>query len=98
MKRKRFTEGQIISILEEHEAGAGVPDLARRDGVAENSVYRWKSKYGGIEVSGRNQRRSLDFVADQWSRASARRLSGVKRMYMGTSINHDIQTFPDVTH
>ena len=51
MKSKRFTEEQITSILKEHEAGARVPDLARRHGVAENSIYRWKSKYGGMEVS-----------------------------------------------
>ena len=51
MKRKRYTEEQIISILKEHEAGASIPDLARRHGIAENTVYRWKSKYGGMEVS-----------------------------------------------
>jgi len=51
MKRKRFTEEQIISILKEHEAGARVPDLSRHHGVAENTIYRWKSKYGGLEVS-----------------------------------------------
>jgi putative transposase len=51
MKRKRYTEEQIISILKEHEAGATVPDLPRRHGVAENTIYRWKSRYGGMEVS-----------------------------------------------
>ena len=51
MKRKRYTEEQIISILKEHEAGASVPDLSRRHGVAENTIYRWKSKFGGMEVS-----------------------------------------------
>ena len=51
MKRKRYTEEQIISILKEHEAGASVPELARRHGVAENTLYRWKSKFGGMEVS-----------------------------------------------
>ena len=45
MKRKRYTEEQIISILKEHEAGASVPDIARRHGVAENTIYRWKSKF-----------------------------------------------------
>jgi putative transposase len=44
MKRKRYTEEQIISILKEHEAGATVPDLPRRHGVAENTIYRWKSR------------------------------------------------------
>lgn len=51
MKRKRFTEEQIISILKEHEAGARVPDLARRHGVAENSIYRRKSKFGVVACS-----------------------------------------------
>jgi len=51
MKRKRYTEEQIISILKEHEAGASVPELSRRHGVAENTIYRWKSKYGGMEGS-----------------------------------------------
>jgi len=41
MKHKRYTEEQIISILKEHEAGASVPELARRHGVAENTLYRW---------------------------------------------------------
>jgi putative transposase len=48
MKRKRYTEEQIVSILKEHEAGSSVPDLSRRHGVAENTIYRWKSKYGGM--------------------------------------------------
>ena len=51
MKRKRFTEEKIISILKEHEGGARVLDLARYHGVSENTIYRWKSKFGGMEVS-----------------------------------------------
>ena len=60
MKRKRYTEEQIISILKEQEAGASVPDLARRHGVAENTIYRWKSKYGGMEVSEAKRLRALE--------------------------------------
>jgi len=60
MKRKRYTEEQIISILKEHEAGASVPDLARRYGVAENTIYRWKSKFGGMEVSEARRLRELE--------------------------------------
>jgi len=44
MKRKRYSQEQIISILKEHQAGASMPDLARRHGVVENTIYRWKSK------------------------------------------------------
>ena len=50
MKRKRYTEEKIISILKEHDAGASVPDLSRRHSIVENTIYRWKSKYGGLEV------------------------------------------------
>ena len=60
MKRKRYTEEQIISILKEHEAGASVPDLARRHGVVENTIYRWKSKFGGMEVSDAKRLRELE--------------------------------------
>lgn len=51
MKCKRYSEEQINSILKEHQAGASVPDLARRHGVVESSIYRGKSKYGGKELS-----------------------------------------------
>lgn len=50
MKRKRFSEEQIIGVLKEHEAGAKMGDLARRHGVTEGTLYRWKSKYGGMSV------------------------------------------------
>lgn len=60
MKRKRYTEEQIISILKEHEAGASVPDLARRHGVVENTIYRWKAKFGGMEVSEAKRLRELE--------------------------------------
>lgn len=60
MKRKRFTEEQIITILKENEAGATVVDLARHHGVAENTLYRWKSKYGGMEVSDAKRLRALE--------------------------------------
>ena len=51
MKRKRYIEEQIISILKEHQAGASAPDLARRHSVVENTIYHWKPKYGCMEVS-----------------------------------------------
>jgi len=60
MKRKRYTEEKIISILKEHEAGASVPDMARRYGIAENTIYRWKSKFGGMEVSEAKRLRELE--------------------------------------
>ena len=51
MKRKRHSEEQTVPILNEREAGASAADLARKHGVAERPVHRWKSKYGGMTVS-----------------------------------------------
>ena len=51
MKRARFTEEQIIGVLKEHEAGARTADLARKHGVSEATLYNWKAKYGGMDVS-----------------------------------------------
>ena len=51
MKRGRFTEEQIIGVLKEHEAGAKTADLARKHGVSEATLYNWKAKYGGMDVS-----------------------------------------------
>jgi putative transposase len=60
VKRKQYREEKIISILKEHEAGASVPDLARRHGVAENTIYRWKAKFGGMDVSDAKKLRALE--------------------------------------
>ncbi len=49
--KRRFTEEQIIGILHEQEAGGTVKEITRRHGVSEQSFYRWKAKYGGLEVS-----------------------------------------------
>jgi len=57
---KRYSEEQIISIFKEHEADASVPDLARRHGIAENTIYRQNSKYGGVEVSQTKRLRDLE--------------------------------------
>jgi putative transposase len=54
MKRARFTEDQIIGVLKEHETGAKTADLARKHGVSEETLYNWKAKYGGMDVSEAN--------------------------------------------
>jgi putative transposase len=60
MKRKRFSEEQIITVLREHEAGAKTADLARKHGISEATLYNWKAKYGGLEVSEARRLRSVE--------------------------------------
>jgi putative transposase len=60
MKRVRFTEEQIIGVLKEHEAGAKTADLARRHGVSEATLYNWKAKYGGMDVSEAKRLKQLE--------------------------------------
>ena len=51
MKASRFNEEQIIGILREQEAGAKTADICRKHGISSATFYKWKSKYGGLEVS-----------------------------------------------
>ncbi|WP_271595897.1 IS3 family transposase [Bradyrhizobium sp. CCBAU 25360] len=60
MKRARFTEEQIIAVLKEHEAGAKTADLARKHGVSEATIYNWKAKFGGMDVSEAKRLRALE--------------------------------------
>lgn len=73
MKRSRFSEEQIISILKQAEGGLPLPELVRQHGICEGTYYRWKSKYGGLELSEAKRLRQLEeenrrlkrLVADQ---------------------------------
>ena len=60
MKRKRFSEEQIIAALKEHEAGATVVEISRRMGITPATLYRWKNKFGGMEVSEAKRLRQLE--------------------------------------
>ncbi|OKO72649.1 transposase [Bradyrhizobium sp. NAS96.2] len=51
MKRGRFSEEQILEILKEHDAGVSVADLCRKHGISDVSIYKWKAKFGGMEMS-----------------------------------------------
>ncbi len=60
MKRKRFSEEQIVAVLREHEAGMKTADLARKHGISEATLYNWKAKYGGLEVSEARRLKALE--------------------------------------
>ena len=60
MKGNRFNEEQIIGVLREHEAGAKTPEVCRRHGISDATFYKWKAKYGGLEVSEAKRMRSLE--------------------------------------
>ena len=60
MKRKRFTTDQITAALKEHAAGVPATEICRRLGIADNTFYRWKSKYGGMEASAARRLKELE--------------------------------------
>jgi len=60
MKQSRFSEEQIIGLLREHEAGAKTADVCRNHGISSATFYKWKSKYGGLEVSDARRLKTLE--------------------------------------
>lgn len=60
MKRSRFSEEQIIAVLKEQEAGIATGEVCRRHGISSATFYKWKSKYGGLEVSDARRLRQLE--------------------------------------
>lgn len=60
MKRSRFSEEQLIGILKEQEAGAATAEICRRHGISSATFYKWKAKYGGLEVSEARRLKALE--------------------------------------
>lgn len=79
MKRSKFSDTQIISILKQAEAGLSVPDICRGHGISSATFYKWRSKYGGLDVSMMSRLKELE--------AENNRL---KKMYAEERLNAEI--------
>jgi len=79
MKKKRFSEAQIVKVLKEAEAGVPVADLCRQYGFSRSSFYKWKAKYGGMDISSLRRLKELE--------EENRKL---KQMYAELSLDHRI--------
>jgi putative transposase len=77
MKKRRFTETQIVSILKESDAGMLVKDICRKHGISDATYYNWKSKYGGMEANDLKRMKELE-----------RELSQFKRMYADLALEN----------
>lgn len=60
MRRSRFSDEQIIGILKEHQAGMSAADLCRKHGISDATFYKWRSKYGGMDVSDAKRLKALE--------------------------------------
>ena len=79
MKQSRFTENQIIKVLQEQESGISVKEIARKYGISEGTFYNWKSKYGGMSVHELKRIKELE--------EENRRL---KKMFAELSLDHEM--------
>lgn len=79
MKKSRFTDSQIITVLKQAEGGSPVPDLCRQHGISSATSYKWRSKFGGMDVSMMSQLKELQ--------DENRRL---KKMYADAQLSADL--------
>ena len=77
MKRSQYSESQIVGILKEADSGVAVKDVCRKHGISDATYYKWKSKYGGLEMS--DVRRARELEAEN---------SKLKRMYAELSLEN----------
>ena len=77
MKKSRFTESQIVSILKEADAGRKVAEICRKHGISEATYYHWKSRYGGLSIS--ELKRMKEMEAE---------LSQLKHMYANLALEN----------
>ena len=78
MKKSKFSESQIVNILKEAEAGVSVEDLSRQHGFSKASFYKWKAKYGGLDVSELVRVKELEAENSQ-----------LKRMYANLALENE---------
>ena len=83
MKKSRFTETQILSILKEADAGLKVSDICRKHGISDATYYNWKAKYGGMSASDLTRMKEMEAE-----------LSRLKRMYADLALEN--QTMKDL--
>lgn len=79
MKKSKFTESQIISILRDAEHGAKVPELCRKHGMSDATFYKWRAKYGGMDTSMVKRLRELEHENFR-----------LKRMYANAQMDNEV--------
>lgn len=88
MKRKRFTEQQIIGFLKESEAGVPVKDLCRKHGFSDAAFYKWRGKYGGMQVSEAKRLRELEAENAKLKKLLAEAALDVEALKVAFGVKH----------